>query len=127
MGSPSCPAQRPIDECIFLTPCSQGAQLIHNAAPQLDAVTALRVSSAVVFGGPKKEQLRRRKSMGPTSKAFYVAGNLVTWCFRIGSSFCRRIFRMGGNVDETAVFVMQQAGAGAAKRMNERRVMKQGG
>ncbi|EOD52601.1 putative cutinase protein [Neofusicoccum parvum] len=87
---------------------SQGGQLVHNAAKQLDAATAAKVSSAVIFGDPDNPdpvaQIANQKVICANGDLI-CAGQAVILAPHLS---------YGSDAGEAADFISQNAKAGAA-------------
>ncbi|KLU86302.1 hypothetical protein MAPG_05317 [Magnaporthiopsis poae ATCC 64411] len=96
----SCP-----DSKITMSGYSQGGQVVHNAAQQLDAATQQRISSAVIFGDPKNGE---PVAGVPADKTLIIC--------RDGDNICNGGFRVlaphlqyGRDADQAAQFIVNQA------------------
>ncbi|KAH7305542.1 cutinase [Stachybotrys elegans] len=98
-------AERAVTQCpntrIVLSGYSQGAQLVHNAANQLSAAVANRITAVLTFGDPKRDQ-----GFGaiPASRTRVIC--------RTGDNICDGGINPGGehtryqqNADEAAAWV----------------------
>ncbi|KAF4307203.1 putative cutinase protein [Botryosphaeria dothidea] len=96
------------DSDVVMAGYSQGGQLVHNAAEQLDAATASAVSSAVIFGDPDNPdpvaQIQNQKVICANGDLI-CAGQAVVLAPHLS---------YGGDADEAADFIVQNAKGGAA-------------
>ncbi|OJD33109.1 uncharacterized protein BKCO1_3300095 [Diplodia corticola] len=87
---------------------SQGGQLVHNAAEQLDGSTASKVSSAVIFGDP--DNPKPIAQVG-NQKVICASGDLI--CAGQAVVLAPHL-SYGGDADEAADFIVSNAKAGSA-------------
>ncbi|EKG20767.1 Cutinase [Macrophomina phaseolina MS6] len=91
---------------------SQGGQLVHNAAQQLDSTTAAKVSSAVIFGDPDNPKpipgIQNQKVICANGDLI-CAGQAVILAPHLS---------YGSNAGEAADFIASNAKAGGAAAAN---------